>query len=830
MKIRNLLKTLAVVFLCAAMVLPFAACGEGDSPTRAAGAEIWGTYNTAKVARDPASNGIHEKLPAEMQVSLARGETESAQIIVTANRDISDIRLETAELVNENGTPFKTENMTVYFQRYMEVTVKTRNDVNNVNYPVGWYPDALIPQDRYIWNGENFVAAGHNQAITVDFAAGSAQREGETAQEAGTYTGNFTLNLEGERVTVPVSVTVWDFDNVEVHGSNLWDIVEGFHTQGELNSTGDDYALYYETMLKYKLNAYHLPNDETNADTMLAGIRKYWNDPAFNGYFFPDFQGNSARISDYIYTIGMACVEDGINYLEVASFYHQSVDEPQGSQDKIDRIDGVVDGTYAGLEDGLERLEAEAKFTSSALADELRVTIPNIPQVVTTYYDAIDSIQGRVSFCPTIDEFDSLRDRRLYGRNREETNQQTWTYTCLSPYYPYPSYHIDDYLIGGRTLKWMQKDYNIEGYLNWAINFDIAQYAGGTYTVINPYETPLRLNLNGIHFANGDGYLFYPAKKYETAEPLPSIRLLAARDGQEDYDMLCLLEEQYAALESTYGLAAGYADPSLLLSEVYASLYSGTVYNTSNADFDAAKNAVGKLTEGAFGDNKTMIVVRPVSDDYARIEVYTAAESVSVGGTALTSSVAGSGRCFSSLVRLSDDVKDISVQVGSGDAAETYTVRLGKKHYAFDLNALETSDIALSEGSTAVKTDGGFSFRVVSWGDTMIDQLINVPSVSILMDLDYPSLDSIRVTVRNNRNADLEFQFKLYNGSVEYLLDEVVLFAGETYTFEVGGIAESGWANLAMAEGVRLTFANSEGGVLLPNREFEILGISYTNN
>ena len=69
------------------------------------------------------------------------------------------------------------------------------------------------------------------------------------------------------------------------------------------------------------------------------------------------------------------------------------------------------------------------------------------------------------------------------------------------------------------------------------------------------------------------------------------------------------------------------------------------------------------------------------------------------------------------------------------------------------------------------------------------------------------------------------------SGSSEYYLGSVTSYAipikerllgVPAETVETFGVVSPEVA-AAMAEGVRLTFANSEGGVLLPNREFEIL-------
>ena len=42
-----------------------------------------------------------------------------------------------------------------------------------------------------------------------------------------------------------------------------------------------------------------------------------------------------------------------------------------------------------------------------------------------------------------------------------------WTYTCMNPRPPYPTYHLDDTLTSSRLLGWMMYNYDIVGNLYW---------------------------------------------------------------------------------------------------------------------------------------------------------------------------------------------------------------------------------------------------------------------------------------------------------------------------------------------------------------------------
>ena len=205
MKKKHLKKFTSAAF-SVVLFVSFAACektpadGGDTSPVY----ETWSTYNTTKVMQSAAMNGNYAKIGGGITANTAKNETESAQFfITTGEKAIQSFELIAGELVNERGDKFPTEQIDVYAQKYIEVTEKTVGN-NLTEYPVGWYPDAIVPMDLYKKFGENSVAANSNQGFTVDFITPA-----ETP--AGTYTGNFTLKVDSENVSVPVSLTVWNF-------------------------------------------------------------------------------------------------------------------------------------------------------------------------------------------------------------------------------------------------------------------------------------------------------------------------------------------------------------------------------------------------------------------------------------------------------------------------------------------------------------------------------------------------------------------------------------------------------------------------------------------
>jgi len=94
-----------------------------------------------------------------------------------------------------------------------------------------------------------------------------------------------------------------------------------------------------------------------------------------------------------------------------------------------------------------------------------------------------------------------------------------------------------------RLLPWFCYKYGVEAYEFWGVSW-------WTY---DPWErgwhTYIRQSHDGetyrwVRYPNGDGYLAYPGERFGQDEPLPSIRLMAAREGLEDFEVFAELERR----------------------------------------------------------------------------------------------------------------------------------------------------------------------------------------------------------------------------------------------------------------------------------------------
>ena len=107
-------------------------------------------------------------------------------------------------------------------------------------------------------------------------------------------------------------------------------------------------------------------------------------------------------------------------------------------------------------------------------------------------------------------------------RRAQERGAELWFYVAWVPQGKYPNRLIDYPLLKTRILHWLNHLTDTTGFLHWGYNF---------------WGQPLDEQL-----APGDNWIVYPGKE----APRSSLRYEAMREGIEDYEYLCLLEDAAA--------------------------------------------------------------------------------------------------------------------------------------------------------------------------------------------------------------------------------------------------------------------------------------------
>ena len=501
--------------------------------------EIWSKQTTVKVMRDK-TYGAEFKKPAAFCFEAAQNEHESAQIVITPQKDVASFKIELAHVQSDDRMFYIwKDRFTVYFQKYIRVSTSSPDAEKHGN-PPGYYPDALLPFEKAVEYGENKIAAGNNQAIFISLSV-------PAGQHPGTYSGEFLLTIDGEIIPIPVKITVWDFEvSRTVHCKSDFVIGSNGLRTGENDYFPDMYRKYVEKLIEFRLAPHRVMqflNRPYNEGADFVREVRYFTAPEKKDlstimlpvHPHPASGIDEADFKKYALALARACVEDNVNYFEKAAVYCGFIDEPHlnGTWDETNR----VCKRFEELK-GETAEEFLADFPNDGFAAQVAESLRRVPNYVTIHFD--ERIKEVRNWCPGLAHMETAEARAKYRAAAQ--NGRNWWYQCgVSA--TTPNYGIDHNLIDARILMWMTYDYGLEGTLYW----ETVQYFRWYFCLeshvnhevaIDCYEEPIRCSHD-----NGDGYLFYPGRPYGIYGPVESIRLHAIRDGFEEYEYLYLFEE-----------------------------------------------------------------------------------------------------------------------------------------------------------------------------------------------------------------------------------------------------------------------------------------------
>lgn len=739
-----------VAFLCCPMLAFMTACG-GETQTKKGEAEIFSVYITEKILKDEeVPNDV--KLPAKIEVIAGKGEAEAAQIIMTATKNVSSYDFKVSALTNENGDILSVENFEVFNQKYIEVKSNSSTG-GGENGPLGWYPDILLPFEKAVEYKENTVKEGENQGIVVQVSV-------PEGQNAGTYTGNFVLSIDGESHNIPAEVKVYDVVYPEVTSFDSLYLVDREELiYGEGDNSLEMYTKYCDKLIEYKTMPFLLPASSGDYKGYAEQVRKYYG--KISGYSIPWAYKNDRVDMDVLYNYVIEIVnfalEDGVNYLSKARNYYPLIDEPLGQGTEA-LANAVCKEYYEGLKVLADQIRAlETPDHTSCTKEEIALSIESMKNIVTA---EITPVLPEVKhFCPSFSCFDTEVERQEYYDMAEE-GVDYWWYGCNQPVAPYPNLHTDDMnnMTATRVMGMMAETYGVQGELFWeTVLYRETSFAGGYYHKINSdvYENAMQ-----YPGTNGDGVLFYPGARYGIDGPVVSNRLLAVRDAREEYDLFRMLRNAYAEK----GL-----DSSSVTEMLGRYLYNGTkVQADSAALFDVREQIFELLSlaqeEGVYVtdacDTETGFTFNVVAEDGKKV-LYNGAE--------LSNKTADGYVCKADLTQNDNYI----------------TVACGKHTFRFDLQGKksviytpgETSDISLTAQSTGDEiaiVDGteigqegkvakisfqngtGYGFRIAA---TASKTFVSKNTKDFTLKIYNPSNEQFTLSVRMNSATGTNFPF-----------------------------------------------------------------------
>lgn len=569
------------------------------SEITSADADIWSVPATVKVLSTAEPKNYADMKADTISLVSGKNEYESGQIIVSAKKDLS-FTVELSDLVNKehSDSVISSENFNVYIQKYINVA----KNWNGNGSPVGSYPDAILPQENAVAYEQNKVKEGDNGGAWLEFFV-------PESTVAGTYEGTATVNIGDTALAMPVSLEVYDVTiPTECSQKSLFTVNRTYVTYQELDNSQEIVDKYYDMLLRYRCAPTSVSGDDTAPEEFAerayaycqkgmstVGLSSGGGTLDLDGFSVLDYE----RLTENIVALAKKSLETGYDMIEKAVYYNWWIDEPFFVTYEDGKVAAFVKAFELAVNKAVADLKADPSFQGE-FANQLLAEIPQIANVVTDYNTdqygnahrtqpllrnadgSLFTYEGTsATLCPKPDAFGSLEERATYHKG-----QELWWYNCNEPKYPYPTYHLDDTMTSAIAVGWMMADYDIVGNLYWNCTYYLD--ADGSYLD----------NVYGVAYkgsgANGDGTLMYPGKVYGVDGPVATLRLDAIRDGYEDYELIRMLKDGYAALGK---------DSTDILDKITESIYDEASIVGDAAEYETARRillqAVGALKGSA---------------------------------------------------------------------------------------------------------------------------------------------------------------------------------------------------------------------------------------
>ena len=489
----------------------------GEVPSARAAAQVsalavWTADSMLKVP-PAAVPSPEQRASKSIELELAGGESESAQICVTApdGEAARPIAIAVGRLVSADcdALPGAVDVRRVGYLARLE---------GFEGHPFGdnprelWFPEPLLPVHGM------HTTPGGTQSAWLTFKA-------ERGAKPGVYSGKIAVRAGSSSVDVPVSIRVRGFSLPERFGmKTAYSVMDGF-TRAVYP---DDFAAKkresWDIMLDHRLNPTDISRTSPPdiADVEYA-VKRGMN--AFNVLNIvppnPKAKWVCRAKPKEVFNGGFRAYLDHTLRPYVAELRRRGLDR----------------GAYLY---GFDECGGEYFKSMETLWRDLKKTY-GLP-VMTTAYMFREVAEHRLEFgspeamatdvhCPPLAVYDALLADRYRAAGKE-----VWWYTCCSPHYPYPNVAPYAYpVVECRLMGWLTKLVRADGFLYWHVNYwRGADRMDERETYFPSWRT------DTFPKAHGDGVFLYPGREHV----LSGIRLANVRDGVEDYEWLLLAEKK----------------------------------------------------------------------------------------------------------------------------------------------------------------------------------------------------------------------------------------------------------------------------------------------
>ena len=474
----------------------------------------WTVDPLVKVFRQDLMTGDHN---SRIKVYAARNSQKSFQIALRST-DVRDVKIQITALKNINGLELPVPKMyrvgyvpvdqpVWYWRMPKRASIRFRPATRNMEGWCDWWPDPLIPVD----NNSNCTLQAHStQPIWFDVNVPD-----NTAP--GIYSGHVIIKSDVGNIYLPVEVKVWNLLLPESrHITAIYDL-------------GRKEKSWYRFLAQYnvapgRINAQ--PKFTYKDGQVYMDTKEYDEEAKFlidelhiNMVYGPSFFRTAGWFSGArpIFDLQPYSPEYVKAYKDAYRLFINHITEKGWRKNFV---------TYLTDEPRIPlAFDAIAR-----VADMAKEVAPDVP-IYVSGWRYIEEISGHITAWgigaqgqfPTqlIEERRKAGDRFIYTTDGEQ---------CLDT--PFPACE--------RLMPWFCFKYEVEAFEFWRAN----------YWTYNPWKYGWHAYLdlrnetrNPVRYPNGDGYIIYPGEEIGLSGPVPSIRLVAVREGVDDYEIFFALNK-----------------------------------------------------------------------------------------------------------------------------------------------------------------------------------------------------------------------------------------------------------------------------------------------
>jgi hypothetical protein len=497
-------------------------------------AGLWWCEWGWKVGR---TRGLPRETREVVRLSAARGEYEPVQIVLRPTQPTRLLRAEPSDL---RAGRYRIPARYITLREVAYVPVEYPTDALG---SVDDYPDPLPPLETLLT-----LAAGQNQPLwlTVYVPYGTP---------AGVYKGALTLRTTRGDLTVPLEVTVWDFDlpRTPTLRSGFGISAERIFQYHKPRTDEQKRAIwdrYMQAFRRARLSPYtfslepyqvRLEGERVVLDfeAFDRAARRYLDEFGFNSFVLPVYGLPAGRYPNYSTAEFLGFKKGTAEYERYWTDYMRQLQEHL-------RQRGWLRKAYIYWFDEPE--EADYPFVRR-VNEQIKRAAPDLTVMLTEQPEP--PLLGTVDlWCPltAFVPLKSIAERRKAG-------EEVWWYVCTGPRAPYVGLFIDHPGTEMRVWLWQTWKYGVQGILIWETTWWHNPFAYPD-RLQNPWDDPMSYVWDASFkpgtrqfWGNGDGRLLYPPRRDPNAsdepvlaDPIPSIRWECLRDGAEDYEYFVLLE------------------------------------------------------------------------------------------------------------------------------------------------------------------------------------------------------------------------------------------------------------------------------------------------